>query len=132
MSKLADLKRYALTPVIDLINHKAGIESDVAFNYFYGYFSVTTQVIGWGSRPGVGAARRLAGRVGASSRLATSRDSSVIPPRCQRWRSSPGRSSSRGRARVMARKSNDKGEACRDSIPDRAKGRRFPSRGRRE
>ncbi|CAM9514377.1 unnamed protein product [Pylaiella littoralis] len=46
MTKLVQLKRYALTPVVDLINHKSGVESDVSYNYFYGYFAVTTQR-GW-------------------------------------------------------------------------------------
>lgn len=44
MTKLVQLKRYALTPVVDLINHQSGVESDVSYNYFYGYFAVTTQV----------------------------------------------------------------------------------------
>lgn len=44
MTKLVQLKRYALTPVVDLINHRSGVESDVSYNYFYGYFAVTTQV----------------------------------------------------------------------------------------
>lgn len=44
MTKLVQLKRYALTPVVDLINHKSGVDSDVSYNYFYGYFAVTTQV----------------------------------------------------------------------------------------
>lgn len=44
MTKLVQLKRYALTPVVDLINHSSGVESDVSYNYFYGYFAVTTQV----------------------------------------------------------------------------------------
>lgn len=44
MTKLVQLKRYALTPVVDLINHQSGIDSDVSYNYFYGYFAVTTQV----------------------------------------------------------------------------------------
>lgn len=44
MTKLVQLKRYALTPVVDLINHQSGVESDVSFNYFYGHFAVTTQV----------------------------------------------------------------------------------------
>eukprot|EP00752_Nemacystus_decipiens_P012799 g11334.t1 len=43
MTKLVQLKRYALTPVVDLINHQSGVESDVSYNYFYGYFAVTTQ-----------------------------------------------------------------------------------------
>ncbi|CAN0356564.1 unnamed protein product, partial [Ectocarpus sp. 12 AP-2014] len=46
MTKLVQLKRYALTPVVDLINHQSGIDSDVSYNYFYGYFAVTTQR-GW-------------------------------------------------------------------------------------
>lgn len=44
MTKLVQLKRYALTPVVDLINHSSAVESDVSYNYFYGYFAVTTQV----------------------------------------------------------------------------------------
>lgn len=44
MTKLVQLKRYALTPVVDLINHQSGVDSDVSYNYFYGYFAVTTQV----------------------------------------------------------------------------------------
>eukprot|EP00903_Cladosiphon_okamuranus_P005684 g5647.t1 len=43
MTKLVQLKRYALTPVVDLINHQSGVESDVSYNYFYGYFAVTTE-----------------------------------------------------------------------------------------
>lgn len=43
MTKLVQLKRYALTPVVDLINHSSGVQSDVSYNYFYGYFAVTTQ-----------------------------------------------------------------------------------------
>ncbi|CAM9449751.1 unnamed protein product, partial [Laminaria digitata] len=46
MTKLVQLKRYALTPVVDLINHKSGVDSDVSYNYFYGYFAVTTKN-GW-------------------------------------------------------------------------------------
>lgn len=46
MTKLVQLKRYALTPVVDLINHRSGVESDVSFNYFYGYFAATTKVCG--------------------------------------------------------------------------------------
>ncbi|CAM9879738.1 unnamed protein product, partial [Discosporangium mesarthrocarpum] len=44
VTKVANLRRYSLTPVIDLINHRSGVESDVTFNYFYDYFAVTTKV----------------------------------------------------------------------------------------
>ena len=58
MTKLVQLKRYALTPVVDLINHKSGVEIDVSYNYFYGYFAVTTKV--WCARRGRAAVRRSA------------------------------------------------------------------------
>ncbi|CAM9199894.1 unnamed protein product [Ascophyllum nodosum] len=45
-TKLSQLKRYALTPVVDLLNHDSGVESDVSYNYFYGHFAVTT-TRGW-------------------------------------------------------------------------------------
>lgn len=63
MTKLVQLKRYALTPVVDLINHQSGVESDVSYNYFYGYFAVTTQVspyLCWCHPQGIGGSWRLA------------------------------------------------------------------------
>ncbi|CAM9339552.1 unnamed protein product [Chrysoparadoxa australica] len=43
-SKLVpELKRYALTPGIDFLNHRSDVQSDVAFNYFYNYFGVNVK-----------------------------------------------------------------------------------------
>ncbi|KAG5181698.1 hypothetical protein JKP88DRAFT_199774 [Tribonema minus] len=38
MSKMAGLKRYALTPVIDFANHGGSESGEVAYNYFYDAF----------------------------------------------------------------------------------------------
>ncbi|CAM9150887.1 unnamed protein product [Heterosigma akashiwo] len=42
-SKLLKLKRYAMCPMIDFINHKSTVESDVSYNYFKDHFSVFTR-----------------------------------------------------------------------------------------
>jgi hypothetical protein len=42
-SKMANLKRYVVCPVIDMFNHDSRSTSDVAYNYFSDSFSLTTQ-----------------------------------------------------------------------------------------
>mmetsp|Transcript_11782 Transcript_11782/g.15376 ORF Transcript_11782/g.15376 Transcript_11782/m.15376 type:complete len:516 (+) Transcript_11782:46-1593(+) len=42
-SKMLNLKRYAMCPMIDFINHKSSIESDVSYNYFKDHFAVFTK-----------------------------------------------------------------------------------------
>lgn len=67
MANLVKLIWDALTPVVDLIYHQSGTDSDVSYNYLYGYFGVTTEV-----RPSRGLAHSRGG-AGKGSRFCIAR-----------------------------------------------------------